>query len=308
MESSTQVIKKIRAVIIPTIVSVLVVATLVSATTTISTNIETGGGLIMNGNISGSVTIQPASNTGTWSLTLPTSDGTNGQTLVTDGNGVTSWTTISSGTPSPWQIAGSKIYYNEGNIGIGTSDPQSALDVDGNILVRGELTVGNTILLGPEENPNLLMFNPGGTMNIDVPNGNALAFSGANNYSFSDSVEVNGSISDANGVIRPYKVYTALITQSGTNDPEDIVLENTMGAYEWEYYDVGLYVITFSETSFTQSNLWYYINILPDADPFTLQEQMVGIEPGPYPNSVRLNVGVDNSLLIKVPIEIRVYE
>jgi hypothetical protein len=262
----------------------------------------------MNGNISGSVTIQPASNTGTWSLTLPTSDGTNGQTLVTDGNGVTSWTTISSGTPSPWQIAGSKIYYNEGNIGIGTSDPQSALDVDGNILVRGELTVGNTILLGPEENPNLLMFNPGGTMNIDVPNGNALAFSGANNYSFSDSVEVNGSISDANGVIRPYKVYTALITQSGTNDPEDIVLENTMGAYEWEYYDVGLYVITFSETSFTQSNLWYYINILPDADPFTLQEQMVGIEPGPYPNSVRLNVGVDNSLLIKVPIEIRVYE
>jgi hypothetical protein len=43
MESSTQVIKKIRAVIIPTIVSVLVVATLVSATTTISTNIETGG-------------------------------------------------------------------------------------------------------------------------------------------------------------------------------------------------------------------------------------------------------------------------
>jgi len=47
---------------------------------------------------SGVVTIQPATAAGTWTLTLPTDDGTSGQVLTTDGNGVCSWATPTGST------------------------------------------------------------------------------------------------------------------------------------------------------------------------------------------------------------------
>ena len=49
------------------------------------------GVLNLAGNTSGVVTIQPAAAAGTWTLTLPTNDGSAGQFLQTDGNGVTTW-------------------------------------------------------------------------------------------------------------------------------------------------------------------------------------------------------------------------
>lgn len=40
----------------------------------------------------------------------------------------------------------------------------------------------------------------------------------------------------------PYKVYTALLTQTGTNAPVATVLENTLGGtVVWSYSDVGIY-------------------------------------------------------------------
>jgi hypothetical protein len=51
----------------------------------------------LDGLTSGTVTIQPASVAGAWTLTLPTSAGSNGQVLTTNGSGVTSWTTIAGG-------------------------------------------------------------------------------------------------------------------------------------------------------------------------------------------------------------------
>src|SRR4051812_4904958 len=44
----------------------------------------------LDGATSGTVTIQPASVAGTWTLTLPATAGTNGQVLTTNGSGVTS--------------------------------------------------------------------------------------------------------------------------------------------------------------------------------------------------------------------------
>ena len=44
--------------------------------------------------------------------------------------------------------------------------------------------------------------------------------------------------------IRPYKVYTALLTQSGTTAPVATVLENTLGITPtWTYANVGQYII-----------------------------------------------------------------
>jgi len=55
------------------------------------------GTLGFAGSTSGLVTVQPAAAAGTWTLTLPTSAGTNGYVLSTDGNGVTSWVAMSGG-------------------------------------------------------------------------------------------------------------------------------------------------------------------------------------------------------------------
>jgi len=50
------------------------------------------------GSVSGTVTVQPATAAGTWTLTLPTTPGTSGYVLSTNGSGVTSWIANGSGS------------------------------------------------------------------------------------------------------------------------------------------------------------------------------------------------------------------
>lgn len=49
------------------------------------------GTMRINGSTSGSITIQPAAAAGTWTMTLPTTGGTSGYFLQTNGSGVTTW-------------------------------------------------------------------------------------------------------------------------------------------------------------------------------------------------------------------------
>lgn len=67
------------------------------------------GQIVLNGITSGAVTIQPANAAGTWTLTLPNTAGTNGQALVTNGSGVSSWATITPGMTNPMTTAGDLI-------------------------------------------------------------------------------------------------------------------------------------------------------------------------------------------------------
>ena len=54
---------------------------------------------------------------------------------------------------------------------------------------------------------------------------------------------------------RPYKVYTALLSQTGTNVPVATVLENTLGAtISYSLGGTGFVVATSSTTSFTDPN------------------------------------------------------
>ena len=62
----------------------------------IGSNSGTTGQLLLHGGTSGTLTIQPSADAGTWSLTLPSSTGNNGQVLQTDGSGVSSWTNVIS--------------------------------------------------------------------------------------------------------------------------------------------------------------------------------------------------------------------
>ena len=62
------------------------------------------------------------------------------------------------------------------------------------------------------------------------------------------------------GDSRPYKVYTALLTQTGTNAPAATVLENTIGDIVWSRDDAGNYygtlvgAFTPDKTTFTASS------------------------------------------------------
>jgi hypothetical protein len=61
----------------------------------------------------------------------------------------------------------------------------------------------------------------------------------------SQYVKGDGSLSSTIPDSRPYKVYTALLTQSGTSAPVATVLENTLGGtVVWSYFGVGQYVGT----------------------------------------------------------------
>jgi hypothetical protein len=54
------------------------------------------------------------------------------------------------------------------------------------------------------------------------------------------SLSVNGTEINKNGGL-PYKVYTALLTQSGTDAPVATVLENTIGNIIWTRVNAGQY-------------------------------------------------------------------
>jgi len=64
----------------------------------------------LNGTTSGTVTIQPAAAAGTWSLTLPTTDGNSGEFLQTNGSGVTTWATATAGAAG----SDTQVQYNSG--------------------------------------------------------------------------------------------------------------------------------------------------------------------------------------------------
>lgn len=92
----------------------------------------TRGTVRLHSTNTGSVTIQPSNSTTTdYTLTLPTTDGDSGQVLSTDGSGVLSWISPSSGTP-----AGSNTqiqYNNSGAFGASTNfewvDASTRLDI-----------------------------------------------------------------------------------------------------------------------------------------------------------------------------------
>ncbi|MEE9553315.1 MAG: tail fiber domain-containing protein [candidate division Zixibacteria bacterium] len=72
---------------------------------------------------------------------FPTSDGTNGQVMATDGSGQLSWTVPPSGG---WFDSGNivRLETSSDSVGIGTGSPSEKLEVNGNILVSGKANIG----------------------------------------------------------------------------------------------------------------------------------------------------------------------
>jgi len=96
--------------------------------------------------------------------------------------------------------------------------------------------------------------------------------------------------------IPPYKVYTALLTQSSTNPPTAIVLENTIGNIYWTYEGVGVYNANLIG-AFTLNKTYCPIAIANSAPDLVI----------PYPNGDFIEFITGDGILNNTPIEIRVY-
>ncbi|MFZ4522404.1 MAG: hypothetical protein ACOYNC_11905 [Bacteroidales bacterium] len=108
-------------------------------------NTTIGGSLTLNGNGTDA------------SLTFPTGRGASGQVLTTDGIGSTSWEALLS---SQWTTSGSNIFFNTGNVGIGTADPALKLDVYGSV----HIPAGQSFRIGStDDTGNRLRLHQSGT-------------------------------------------------------------------------------------------------------------------------------------------------
>lgn len=110
-----------------------------------------------------------------------------------------------------------------------------------------------------------------------------------------------------------YKVYTALLTQSGTNAPVATVLENTLnGNVTFSFISTGIYEITIPvqvnynkvfilcPSSFRNKNAGVFSDVLIDL-PITTNNFKINVK------ELNFSINYLNSMLDKFPIEIRVY-
>jgi hypothetical protein len=97
----------------------------------------------------------------------------------------------------------------------------------------------------------------------------------------------------------PYKVYSALISQLGTDAPTAIVLENTIGTITFSYNNIGQYNIL-SDGLFITDKTWTN----PTYNDVTVLPISIFRSNA---NTLYLNTVGGNDSLYKTSIEIRVY-
>jgi hypothetical protein len=110
-------------------------ATISGGALTLGTSGTAAGSLLLSGGTSGVVTMKSAAAAGTWTMTLPTTAGTNGYVLSTDGTGATSWVSAGGvGTVTSVNVSG-------GTTGLTTSG--GPITGAGTITLSGTLAVAN---------------------------------------------------------------------------------------------------------------------------------------------------------------------
>ena len=107
---------------------------------------------------------------------------------------------------------------------------------------------------------------------------------------------------------RPYKVYTALLTQSGTDAPVATVLENTLGAtINFTYISPGVYVFNASSAVFTtEKSIVFATKNIEGGFGMVLSASVTSNSVGRV-TAMSAFGGGNNDQLINASLEIRVY-
>ena len=107
--------------------------------------------------------------------------------------------------------------------------------------------------------------------------------------------QVLSTISD---IARPYRVYTALLTQTGMDAPVATVLENTLGTINITYSSPGTYYVA-SDFLFTLNKTAIFTGSTNNGDIMIATQNNNSL-------LVLTSIGL-NDCLVNTPIEIRVY-
>lgn len=131
-------------------------------------------------------------------------------------------------------------------------------------------------------------------------------------FNVNDAVQGSHAVTleDVRDYVSPYKVYTALLTQSGTSAPTAVVLENTLG-FEviWGRESAGKY----SAGGFTQDKTTVFFTRNPvdmsekSFGYFAHEDSAVIIWSYNQSNALSDNILCDGDFYTKSLIEIRVY-
>ena len=105
------------------------------------------------------------------------------------------------------------------------------------------------------------------------------------------------TVEDFTAQIKPYKVYTALLTQSYENAPTAVVLENTIGETTFVYDGVG--GATINNINFNYTNTFVLINMSNDD-----QTSFRACSTSSFPGGIYITTDENNWT---AKIEIRVY-
>lgn len=172
----------------------------------------------LNGTTSGTVSLSVADAAGTWTLKLPTTAGTNGYVLSTDGTGVTSWVAQSGGGGGSPGGSDTQVQFNDGGSTFGGDAGFTYNKTTDSVTIAGNVSGGtfNKVTVTAPATGATLTLADNSTLATSGANSITLTSTGATNVTLPTSgTLLAGTVAIANGGTGQTSQQTAINALAG---------------------------------------------------------------------------------------------